>query len=128
MTKKGTNKALLGFRKAKAVEALITCDTIEEACDAIGIGRTTMYRYFKDPEFDNELKSAKRQLMNRAVMKLQQTCTDAARALAEICRDKNAPASARVSAAREIINSSLRAIELEDLEARLERLEQVYVR
>ncbi|MCP4368654.1 MAG: hypothetical protein GY797_11170, partial [Deltaproteobacteria bacterium] len=53
-----------------------------------------------------EYKKAKRQLVNRAILRLQQCCGDASRALAEVCRDKDAPASARVSAAREILGNA----------------------
>ncbi len=124
MKQSGTPKKILTGKKLKALEALITCDTVEEACKASGISRTTMYRNLNDPEFSKALKSAKRQLVNRAVLRLQQTCGDAARALAEVCRDKDAPASARVSAAKTILDSAFRALESEDIEERLKALEQ----
>ena len=113
----------LAGKKLKAIEALIAHDTVEDAAQATGVGRSTMYRYMKDPAFEAELNRAKRQLVNRAILKLQQTTGDAARALAEICRDQNAPASARVAAAKAILDSALKAIELEDIENRIATLE-----
>lgn len=124
MTQNDTAESVLTGRQLKALDALISCDTITEACEVSGISRSTMFRYQQDPEFSKELKAAKRQLVNRAILRLQQACGDASRTLAEICRDKDAPTSAWVSASREILNNSLRAIEVEDIEERLAELEQ----
>ena len=124
MDQNKTKTAPLKGKKAKAIDALITCDTVENACKAAGVGKTTMYRYLKEPVFDAALKAAKRQLVNRAILRLQQTTGDAARALAEICRDKEAPASARIAAAKAILDGALKGVELEDIEARLKALEE----
>ena len=124
MTQNDTKSAPLRGKQAKALDALVACDTVEGACKAAGISKSTMYRYLREPEFDSALKKAKRQLVSRAVLRLQQTTGDAARALAEICRDNSVPPSARVAAAREILTQSLKAIELEDLEVRLAKIEQ----
>ena len=124
MAQNSTYDELLSVPKLKAIEALISCDTVDEAAKVCGRTRSTIYRYLKEPLFDQKLKAAKRQLINRAILRLQQTAGDATRALAEICRDKNAPPSARVSAAKEILKSSFQAIEMEDLEERLEKLEK----
>ena len=128
MDQNKTKSAPLKGKQAKALEALVNYDTVEGACKAAGVSKSTMYRYLKDPDFNAELKTAKRQLVNRAVLRLQQTTGDAARALAEICRDKEVPASARVSAAREILSSSIKAIELEEIEARLKALEDKFLK
>ncbi len=127
MQHNATPEDFLKGKKLKSIEALLASDTVDEACKIVGVTRSTMYRYLKDPVFDKALKKAKRQLVNRAILRLQQTCGDATRALAEICRDKNAPTSARVSAAREILGSSLKAIELEEIEERIKALEKRYL-
>lgn len=127
MEQNSTSEDVLTGKKLKAVEALIACDTIDEACTVCGVTRSTIYRYLKEPLFEKELKTAKRQLINRAILRLQQTCGDATRALAEICRDKKAPPSSRVSAAKEILSSALKSIELEEFEDRLKRLEDKYL-
>lgn len=78
----------------------------------------------KEPLFDKELKAAKCQLINRAILRLQQSCSDAAMTLSEICKDKEATAASRVSAAKEILSSALKAVELDDIETRLKSLEE----
>jgi len=124
MKQNNTPQDFLSGKKLKALEALIGHDSIDQACSACSISRATLYRYLKEPLFEKELKAAKRQLINRAVLRLQQSCSDAARTLSEICRDKDATAASRVSAAKEILNNALKAIEREDIETRLKALEE----
>ncbi|SMC74654.1 hypothetical protein SAMN02746065_10919 [Desulfocicer vacuolatum DSM 3385] len=125
MSKNSEKSTSLRGKKLKALEALISCDTLGNACEQAGIGRTTMNRYLNEPVFEDELRKAKRRMVGRAMLRLQQVTGDAARALAEICRDKDAPPSARVAAAKEILSSSLKAIEIEDLELRIGQLEKI---
>jgi ribulose 1,5-bisphosphate carboxylase large subunit-like protein len=43
--------------------------------------------------------------------------------LRSVCEDSEAPASARVSAAKAILDGAVKAVELQDLAARVEELE-----
>ena len=122
MTKNRTSY-VLSKNQLKAVEALISYDTVAAAATACGLARDTIYRYLKDPLFDHELKKAKRTMVDQAVTSLQRSCKDAAAALAQICKDKDSPPSARVSAAREILSQTMKAIEIEGIEERLKSLE-----
>jgi hypothetical protein len=123
MAKKRTS-GVLSRNQLKAVEALISYDTVADAAKACGLARDTVYRYLKDPLFDHELKKAKRTMVDRAILSLQRSCRHAAAALAAICRDEEAPPSARVAAAREILSQTMKAIEIEGIEERLQALEQ----
>jgi hypothetical protein len=123
MTKNRTS-GVLSRNQLKAVEALISYDTVADAAKACGLARDTVYRYLKDPLFDHELKKAKRTMVDRAILSLQRSCRHAATALAAICRDEEAPPSARVAAAREILSQTMKAIEIEGIEERLQALEQ----
>lgn len=114
---------VLSKNQLKAVEALISYDTVADAAKACGLGRDTLYRYMRDPLFDGELRKAKRAMVDQAVTSLQRSCKDAAAALADICKDKDSPPSARVAAAREILSQTMRAIEVEGIEERLQTLE-----
>jgi hypothetical protein len=123
MTKNRTFE-VLSANQLRAVKALIANETVSDAAKACNLARDTVYRYMRDPIFDHELKKAKRVLVNRAILSLQQSCRHAATALAAICRDEEAPPSARVAAAREILSQTMRALEIESIEARLQTLEQ----
>jgi len=122
MTKKRTSE-VLSKNQLKAVEALISYDTVADAALAAGLARDTLYRYLKNSVFDGELKKAKRIMVDQAVLSLQRSCKDAAAALADICKDKDSPPSARVSAAREILGQTMKALEVESIEERLKALE-----
>ena len=122
MTNNRTSE-VLSKNQLKAVEALITHDTVADAALAAGLARDTLYRYLKDPAFDGELKKAKRTMVDQAVTSLQRSCKEAAKALEDICKDKDAPPSARVAAAREILGQTMRALEVESIEERLKALE-----
>ena len=120
---KNDTSSTLSANQLKAIKALVSCDTVAEAAKSCNLGRQTLYRFMRDPLFDSELKKARRVLVNRAILCLQQSSRHAATALAKICRDEDAPPSARVAAAREILNQTMKAIEIEGIEERLQALE-----
>jgi len=55
---------------------------------------------------------------------VQQATGTAVQTLAAVMEDAEASASARVSAAKTILETAMKAVELEDLEARITALEQ----
>jgi hypothetical protein len=55
---------------------------------------------------------------------LQQASSAAVEGLKEIIEDKRAPSSSRVIAARTVLEIGLKAVEVEDLEARIAAIEQ----
>jgi hypothetical protein len=111
--------------KDQAIISLLTAPNIEEAAKALGIGQTTLYRWLRLPEFQDELKEARRQAVNLAIGKLQQSTSKAVQVLQDVAENEEAPASARVSAAKTIIEMSLKAVELDDIIERLKRLEEL---
>jgi hypothetical protein len=58
-----------------------------------------------------------------AIGQLQNVCWVAVRTSLMIMANEKAPASARVSAARTVLEMSIKAVELEDIEQRLSALE-----
>jgi hypothetical protein len=78
----------------------------------------------KDPEFDKAFRTARRATFGQTVGRLQQGAPAAATTLLKMLVDPNVPASVRVRAAECILNHAIKAIELEDIEARLTELER----
>jgi len=115
-------------KQAKGIQALLSADTIDKAAELTGVTRNTLYRWLKDDFFVHELNQAKRQLVQHSILKLQQATKDAVKTLNDICNDKKASPAARVSAAREILNNTIKSIELEDIEERIKSLEKRYFR
>ena len=63
-------------------------------------------------------------MVHQAVVQIQSSMGTAVKTLLEIMEDNEAPASARVTASKTIIDQSNKAIEVENLEARIHQIEQ----
>ena len=112
-------------RKMKeAVAALLTQRNIEEAARSIGVSTASLMRWQKLPEFQIAFREARRAALGQAVARLQQGTSAAATTLLKTMIDPNTPASVRVRAAEAIFNHSAKAIEIEDIEARVAELER----
>ena len=109
--------------KEKAISALLSNSSIPDAAKTVGIHERTLWRWLKDHKFKRAYKEARREVVRQAITNVQAGLSKAVRTLKEIIGDENAPASARVSAAKTMIDMGLKAVEIEDLESRIEVLE-----
>jgi hypothetical protein len=112
-----------GRKKEEAIAALLTQRNIEEAAKAAGIGLRTLLRWLQVPEFQTAYREARRAAFGQAVARLQQGTSAAATTLLKTMIDPVTPASVRVRAAEAIFNHAAKAIEIEDIEARVVALE-----
>jgi hypothetical protein len=112
-----------GRKMEEAIAALLVQRNIEEAAKAVGIATSTLIIWMKEPEFQAEYRAAKRAAFSQAIARLQQGSVAAATALLKTIVDPNTPASVRVRASECVLNYSLRALEVEDIEARVTELE-----
>lgn len=113
-----------GLKKEEAIAALLTQRNIDEAARSIGIAPNTLLRWMKEPEFETAYRQAKRAAFGQSISRLQQGTSAAVTTLLKIMLDTAAPASVRVRAADSIFNHAAKAIEIEDIEARVAALEQ----
>ena len=116
--------SILGRKQEDAIAALLTQRNIEEAARTAGIGTRTLLRWLKLPEFKNAYREARRDAFGQAIARLQQGTSAAATTLLKVMIDPSAPASVRVRAADSVLNHAAKAIEIEDIEARVAALEQ----
>jgi len=77
----------------------------------------------KIPAFDAAFREARRQAYGQSISRLQQGSTAAATTLLKIMVDPNSPPSCRLRAADSVLSHAAKAIEIEDIEARLRELE-----
>ena len=110
-------------KQAAALAALLAHPTVRDAARSANVAEGTLWRYLADPAFAAHYQEARRQATEHLIARLTSDSTKAARVLLEVAEDTNAPASARVSAARTIIEQALRGLELRDLMERIEALE-----
>ncbi len=111
-------------KQDRALVALLECGETKRAAELAQVGEVTLWRWLQSPEFQSRYRAARRLLVETAIAQLQSDCTIAARVLREVAEDKEAPASSRVAAARAILEQSVAAIQITDLQERVERLEQ----
>jgi hypothetical protein len=111
-------------KKEAAIEALLTQRNVEEAARVAGIGKQTLIRWLKLPEFQTDYREARRSAVSQTNARLQQASGAAASTLLKIMVDVNAAASARVRAADSVLDRATQALESEDILVRLAALEQ----
>lgn len=116
----------LSPQQSKAIAALLTASSIGQAANDVGVTQRTLFRWLADPAFDAAYKAAKREAVGQAIARLQQLSGAAVLVLATVMADKQSPASSRVAAASKILDTAIKVVELEEIEARLTALEQTY--
>jgi hypothetical protein len=124
MTPTDSQTPKMSHKQETALAALLTAPTIAIAASAAGISEATLLRWLKDEQFATAYRDARRAVVSHAVTKLQAGCASAVRTLLAVAEDAEAPASSRVSAARSVLDFSMKAVELEDLAERVETMEQ----
>jgi hypothetical protein len=113
-----------GRKHEAAIVALLSQRTIEEAARAADIGVTTLIRWMKDPDFDKAYRTARRTAFGQAIARMHQASGTAVTVLIKVMVDPSTPASSKVRAADSILDRGLKAITMEDFEARLIDLER----
>ncbi|MEP7366384.1 MAG: transposase family protein [Acidobacteriota bacterium] len=111
-------------KQEEAVAALLTHRSIEEAARATGVSAATLIRWMQVPEFDAEYRKARRAAFGQAVARLQQMSGAAVLTLGKVLVEAGTPPSTRVRAAECILNHAAKAIEIEEIVARLQELEK----
>ncbi len=113
-----------GRKREDAIAALLTNRSTEEAARAISISTKTLLRWLKEPEFQAAYREAKRASYGQSVARMHHLASAAVTTLGRVMLDASAPASTRVRAADSILGHTSKAIELEDIEARVAELER----
>jgi len=116
--------AKFGRKKEEAILALLTTRTVEEAARAAHISAKTLLRWMKEPEFDAAYQAAKRAAFGQSIARLHHLSSAAVTTLGKVMLEPGTPPATRVRAADSILDHTIKAIEIEGLEARLTELER----
>jgi len=111
-------------KKEMAVIALLTEPSIPKAAARVGISEATLWRWMQDDDFQELYREAKRRAVGQAIARIQQATTLAVDTLEAVMTNKKAPAMAKVLAAKTVLETAIKAVEIEELEARIEALER----
>jgi DNA-binding transcriptional MerR regulator len=113
----------LSRKQDQVITALVTCASITEAAAQCGLADVTLRRWLKQEPFQAAYREARRAVVQHAIVQVQQATGEAVETLRKVMQAADAPASAKVSAAKTILETAVKAVEVEDLEARIAALE-----
>jgi hypothetical protein len=111
-------------QQEKAVAALLSYATVTKAAEAVGVSETTLWRWQQEPAFKEAYTETRRQSVANAMGLLQKASGAATATLISIMQDDKAPHSVRVNAAGKVLDYALQVVEWEEIELRLEDMEQ----
>jgi hypothetical protein len=115
--------AKFGRKKEDAIVALLSHRTIEEAAKSIDVAEKTLLRWLKEPDFDSAYRIAKRAAFSQSITRLHHLSSAAVSTLGKVMLEAGTPPATKIRAADSILNHTLKAIENEDIEARLAAVE-----
>lgn len=119
-----TPAPVLTAKQEKALTALLQSPDVPSAALAAGVTAQTLFRWLRENDcFKTAYREARREVVAQAVSQISANASKAARTLCDVCDDGDAPAGARVSAAKTLLDLAFRGVELDDLAARVELLE-----
>ena len=111
-------------KQKRALAALLTASTVQEAAVEAKVSYATLRRWLTDDkEFLAEYETVLQELVESAAAKARQGMTEAVGVLREIMADDEVAPNARVQAARATIDCGLKIVEISDIIGRLEVLE-----
>ena len=116
--------AKFDHKKEQAIAALLFYRTVEEAARAVGISANTLLRWMKEPEFDAAYREARRTAFSQSIARLQDALGAAVTTVLKLMVDSNVSAGTRLRAAEIVLAQTAKAIEIEDIEARVAELER----
>lgn len=111
----------LNVKQLRAIAALLQETSIKKAAKRAGVARDSIRRWKQIPAFKVELDRRRLELFNEGLNLLKLSTKKAALKLLELLNGKSLAQSRWAS--KEILNFAIRAVELQDVEQRLERLE-----
>jgi hypothetical protein len=113
----------LSRRQEKALAALLTHGTVRAAAEAAGLSDATLFRYLADAHFKREYRARRAEAVECAVGALQTACVGAVSTLIQAMKGPTVQTATKVTAAKITLDFSLRGVELQDLQERVEDLE-----
>src|ERR1700674_2962873 len=112
-----------GRKKEAAIVALLAERNQAEAARVVGIDLGTLKRWMRLPEFIEEYRRARWEVVEQAYARVQQNTPAAASVLLKLMVDSATPASGRIRAALGVFGLAREALDL-DIETRVSELER----
>ncbi len=121
-------QAFLNAKRQAFVAAMLAAASVGEAAGSVGVSERTARRWLADPAVRLALSEAQNELLSQVTAKLLTAISEAIETLREVHSDADNAPTARVSAARAILEAGLRYVETSDLARRVTELEELLIR
>jgi phage terminase small subunit len=112
-------------KQRRFLAALAGARSVRDAAEAAGIGETTAWRYLRDEAVRAELAGQQSAMLQVATRGLAEDLAQARAVLMAVMGNEKASPSARVNAARAVLEHGLRYAELVSLDERITALERM---
>ena len=109
-------------RQLMTIFHIIASSSMEEVCRKAKLSKGTLYAWLKEDAFRNELKRQRDEVIGESLNKLKYAMTQAIDGLVELMASPRP--DLRRWVCKDIIDYAFKRIEIEDIETRLERIEQ----
>jgi hypothetical protein len=113
----------LTINQRRAIVALTSAASLEEAAGNAGVNRRTLFRWLRLPHFRKALREARSQVFAAALAGVHHVVSRSGDILAEIIDNRDASPAARVSAVRAALRAAQIAQQTDEFEERLASLE-----
>lgn len=117
------NLQALRPRQLRAIEALLTENSVQGAAKAANVGEATLHRWLRQLRFRSAYDEARRAAYRRALERLSAAANEAVDVLRTILHDETAKPGERMSAVRVLLDFAHRGTEQIDFEDRIAVLE-----
>ena len=109
-------------RQQRAIPVILASPTYTEAAQKARVGRNTLHNWLKDPAFQDELERQRDQITDQAYGLLTQNLTRAVETLTTLLETSDN--RLKRLAAKDILDFSIKHIEMKELEERLAAIEE----
>ncbi len=110
--------------QCRALTALLTTRTVEMAAEKCDVPTRTIFRWLSDDmDFREAYRLARSEVVGHAITALQVAASESVEVLRAVMHNEDAPAHARVQAAKVVLDTAVEAVRAESLERRLRLLE-----
>lgn len=107
------------------ISALLTCPTIKQASDEVGLSEQAVYSRLRKVDFREKLQSARNNQFQVISSKLEDANFKALNTLVSILDDSEVSAGIKVRASQTLLDLSLRNREQADILTRIQNLEEM---
>ena len=115
----------LTTKQKKVLAALLKYPTHKQAAVAAGISERRLREYLQNEDFKQEYRHCLDMILNESMSAAKQALIPALSTLLDICKDEKRTDTARIAAARAIIDACLRLNDAADIAERLGNLERI---